>query len=592
MLEPYINKMPERLAEFNPFPSVADREAWDGLQGDIKECIIARGDEALDAGFPYITASDWLSYSRNGDRAGFEAKYFARRRGLCALVLAECAQAGGRYTEAIINHIFAICEESGWQLPAHNTYIRDTPALPLPDVSRPVLDLFACETGALLACAVYLLKEPLTERCPALLERVDCEIERRVAHPYLNGWFWWMGDGNTNNWTVWCTQNVLYALFLGGSPLAKDACVKAAASIDAFLDGYAEDGCCDEGAMYYRHAGLCLFGALEALDTVSGGVFAPLWRVPKIRNIARYILDVHVDGDYYINLGDCSPKAGRAGAREFLFAKRIGDSELSAFAAADYIGGKGWDLPDEINLFYRTQAVFAARTIRALPITDMRRRDAWYPDSELYIARDGTYCLAVNAGSNGVGHNHNDAGSFILYKNGKPFIIDIGVETYTAKTFSPERYKIWTMRSSWHNLPDFDGIEQQAGDAFRARDVRASLGYISSCEMELAGAWPETARIRSYKRRVTLVKGVCVKVSDMYDGGFASVTLNLMFSVRPVIEEWGLELPGLGKLRLTGASNITIEEVGITDPKLRQAWPECIYRARIVCGKAIEIDIT
>ncbi len=41
-----------------------------------------------------------------------------------------------------------ICEESAWQLPAHNSYIRDTPQLPLPDTTRPIVDLFAAETGA------------------------------------------------------------------------------------------------------------------------------------------------------------------------------------------------------------------------------------------------------------------------------------------------------------------------------------------------------------------------------------------------------------------------------------------------------------
>ena len=36
---------------------------------------------------------------------------------------------------------------------AHNSYIRDTPQLPLPDTTRPIVDLFAAETGALLALA-------------------------------------------------------------------------------------------------------------------------------------------------------------------------------------------------------------------------------------------------------------------------------------------------------------------------------------------------------------------------------------------------------------------------------------------------------
>ena len=76
-----------------------------------------------------------------------------------------------------------------------------------------------------------------------------------------------MGDGKShmNNWTVWCTQNVLLSAFTRPLPSETQTRIlcRAARSIDYFLDEYGEDGCCDEGAQYYRHAGLCLFGCLE-----------------------------------------------------------------------------------------------------------------------------------------------------------------------------------------------------------------------------------------------------------------------------------------------------------------------------------------
>ncbi len=81
-------------------------------------------------------------------------RLFARRAPLCALVMAEGVETG-RFPD-IADTVWAICEESAWQLPAHNSYIRDTPQLPLPDVTRPIVDLFAAETGALLAlCTAY-----------------------------------------------------------------------------------------------------------------------------------------------------------------------------------------------------------------------------------------------------------------------------------------------------------------------------------------------------------------------------------------------------------------------------------------------------
>ena len=46
-----------------------------------------------------------------------------------------------------------------------------------------------------------------------------------------------------------------------------------------------------------------------------------------------------------------------------------------------------------------------------------------------------------------------------------------GVESYTKKTFSPQRYEIWTMQSAWHNLPTFDGVQQLPGAEYAAREV-------------------------------------------------------------------------------------------------------------------------
>ena len=67
-------------------------------------------------------------------------------------------------------------------------------------------------------------------------------------------------------------------------------------------------------------------------------------------------------------------------------------------------------------------------------------------------------CLAAQGGTNGQSHNHNDVGNFVVYADGLPAIIDVGVETYTAKTFSSPRYGIWTMQSAYHNCPTIDGV--------------------------------------------------------------------------------------------------------------------------------------
>jgi hypothetical protein len=70
----------------------------------------------------------------------------------------------------------------------------------------------------------------------------------------------------------------------------------------------------------------------------------------------------------------------------------------------------------------------------------------WYAETEFcYLANDEGLFLAAKGGHNAESHNHNDMGSFNLYIDQQPIIIDLGVGTYTRQTFSSERYKIWTM---------------------------------------------------------------------------------------------------------------------------------------------------
>jgi len=140
---------------FQPFPKASAREAYETLPAALKNRLVKMGESRLNYAFPVIRATDYMRFKRDGDRAAFEALYFGKRNALNDLIQAECVEHKGRFLDDIINGIYSICEESAWQLPAHNSYIRDTPQLILPDVTRPVMDLFACETGALLARLIY-----------------------------------------------------------------------------------------------------------------------------------------------------------------------------------------------------------------------------------------------------------------------------------------------------------------------------------------------------------------------------------------------------------------------------------------------------
>lgn len=641
MFTELADKLRSPVQGFTPAASIEDRSAWEALDPGLAQKLVKEGERFLGYDCPPLRATDFMEFSRTGNRVNYETKLFARRTALNTLVLAECAENQGRFLDDIVNLLFAICEESAWQLPAHNAYERDVPQFLLPDVTRPVIDLFAAETGAVLAMAEYLLKKPLADISPAIGAMISDNLNRRIFTPYLNEHFWWMGDGKSamNNWTIWCTQNILIAAFAhnpgsaSGSGFGSDSndrldesrrnaiFHKACQSIDYFLAEYGTDGCCDEGAQYYRHAGLCLFGCMEILNTITDGGFSRLYQNEKIKNIALYILNVHVDGIYYVNFSDCSPVAGRCNAREFLFGKRIGSAGLMCHAATDYKQSDDPLILREQNLYYRLLTVFTHEKMMAydtsLPVF---HPDLYYDSVGLFLARDEHLCLAVKAGDNDDSHNHNDTGSFTIYKDGKPLFIDVGVESYTKKTFSPERYSIWTMQSQYHNLPSFGGCGpkesaafpyaytygigsnltpvngnhtnlfalQMNGAKYKATNVEYSMD--SDCcqiSMDIADAYPDTG-IRSYRRSAALEKGKQILIHDIYEGDQKPVILSLMTYEKPCWDAASSTLQigeNFGSCKIDGAKEIHSESIPVTDSRLRSAWAHEIYRTLVVFQK-------
>lgn len=587
MITEIFQHLNKPLSGFTPFFPASHREGWESLPEELRLRLIKNGEEYLHFEYPSLTATDFMEFSRTGNRSHFQNKMFLRRTALNSLVFAECSEYQGRFLDDIINGLYLICEENAWQLPAHNSYVRDTPQLILPDVTRPVIDLFAAETGAVLSMVEYLLRHELLSVSPLLSGMINKNLEERIFTPYLKEHFWWMGDGKShmNNWTVWCTQNVLLSAFTRelDEPRKWKILEKACRSMDYFLDEYGEDGCCDEGAQYFRHAGLCLFNCLELLNGITDQAFTSVYSDEKIKNIASYILNVHVDDIYYVNFADCSPIAGRCGAREYLFGKRTGNRALMAFAASDYQNSEDPLEVDEHNLFYRVQTIFTHTemlTFRNVP--SIQHNDYWYESVGIFIARDDHLFLAVKAGDNDDSHNHNDTGSFTIYKDGKPLLIDVGVETYTKKTFSPERYDIWTMQSRYHNLPSFlDGeveIVQKDGASYAAKNVSYELGACAShITMDIADAYPDE-RIHSYERTAVLKKGNQIIIKDHYEGAFLQPVLSLMFYEEPTIAGNQIIIGDLGILTVTGCCDIKKQTLPITDERLKTAWKHDIYR--------------
>ena len=597
MFTAYQNSLPSHLHTYQTARPASDRTFWEQQDKQVSSSIAEDAASLLEQPIPPLLASEYRAFTKTGNRVHFESAYFARRRRLGTLTLAYCCKPDATLLDAIIDSIWAICEESTWCLPAHNSYIRDTPQLPLAQVDRPVIDLFSAETGATLAQAYALLKEDLDKETPLIAQRIEHEIGERIHKPYLSEHFWWMGkdDEPMNNWTVWCTQNVLLSTFLlpTNQMFRHKVAEKALASLDFFLKDYGDDGCCSEGAQYFRHAGLCLYLCIDLLNQIGDQWLKPVFKEPKIRNIASYIRHIHAQGPYYFNFSDCSALAGPCSVREILFAQAIADAELEAFAlnSASLRPEHEKHLPLEINLTYRLlerihQPLLNRQAVPPSP------SDFSYPSVGIYTSRDQHFALAVKAGGNDDSHNHNDTGSVTVYKDGKPVLIDIGVETYTKQTFSPQRYGIWTMRSVYHNVTNFPPYEQMAGKDFHSILLEETEGEERSISMELSQAYPRDIGLISYQRKVTHHKGKNIVIEEQVEGTLLP-TLSLMTVEKP---EFGGDRIRLGNNVLLSISGdllaIETETIPVTDAKLLAVWPHEVHRIRINYQHSLILTLT
>ena len=595
--------------DWHPYPTITDRAAWASLPESVRQSHIARGESRLNYAWPSLPATLFLEYVRNGNRTHYQKPSFARRAAVGDLVIAECMEAQGRFLDDIVNGIWMICEESYWGVPAHIRVQKAGPGLP--DTAEPTVDLFAAETSALLAWVSYLLGDQLDTVSPLVRPRIAREINRRILTPLLErDDFFWMGftadRPRVNNWNPWIVSNWLASVLLieDDEVRRRQSVVKAMHTVDNFIDPYPQDGGCDEGPSYWGRAGASLFDCLELLHSATNGAI-DLYAEPLIQEIGRFIYRVQIDGDYYINFADAPAVVTPDAALVYRYGQRIDDAEMMALGASlaaeqklHQVGlaKQGGDVP--VSLGRLLPALFALDempTAGEPPLV----RDVWLAEIEVMVARDqegktdGLY-VAAKGGHNQESHNHNDIGNFVIYTDGRPVIVDAGVETYTAKTFSAQRYEIWTMQSAYHSLlPTIDGVQQAPGAEFAARHADYQVAEDAArLILDIGGAYPAAANVTSWTRTITLNRGRNVTIEDEYvlSVPAAEIALSLLTPCAADLAKAGRIVfaprairagrqAGRGELMYHAATfTAHSETVAITDERLGGIWGDSLTR--------------
>jgi len=580
---------------WNKLPGYKERQFWQNLPSDIRQEYIKRAEGYLDYNWPVVKATDYLEFIRSGDRR--QSVYSACSNALISLVMGELTEGRGRFLDQIVNAVWYYSEQTWWGWSAHLGAQKSGSGLP--DVNEPYVDLGVGEVTSNLSLTYYLFKEEFDKIHPLISARLKQEITHKALAPYYARDDWgYMGfsGGRPNNWNPWINYNMLTScLLIETDPVKKSAEVmKILSSLDKFLNGYSDDGGCDEGPSYWGAAGALLYENLEIMKDLTGGKF-DVFDDPLIRNIGQYFYKVNIHAPYFINFADADATTGGSPSVVYRYGKAINDPVMQKFGAYLVQIGKwgksamGGRIFDQIKNLGLISEILPAEAQEALV------SDFWFPDTEVAGARDREgsfkgFFFGAKGGFNAESHNHNDAGSCLMYYDGKPCLIDLGREEYVAKTFSSRRYEIWTMQSGYHNLPVINGTDQMQGENYKARNTSFIAGPRSATfKTEIAGAYPGEAGVKTWIRTYTLNREKNFIISDKYELSETKGTgtrLNLMTCCKVTqVKPGQLRFEGDGfTLNMSYNQQLVtpeVEFIEVTDRSLKRYWPDGVTRIKL-----------
>lgn len=580
---------------WNQLPGYKDRQFWQGLPENIRQGYISKAESYLTYDWPVVKATDYLEFIRSGDRR--QSVYSACSNALISLVMGELVEGKGRFIDQIINAVWYYSEQTWWGWSAHIGQFQKAGA-GLPDINQPYVDLGVGEVTSNLSWTWYLFKEEFDKVHPLISQRLKQEISNKALNPYFErNDFGYMGfkGGRPNNWNPWINYNMLNCfLLIESDPARKIAQVeKVLNSLDKFLNGYSDDGGCDEGPSYWGAAGALLYESLEIMKNVTGGKF-DVFDDPLIRNIGKYFYQVNIHAPYFINFADADATTGGNGSIVYRYGKAINDPVMQQFGAYLARLNKWGDNPLGGKIGDQIKNLGLISEIRQAESREALVADFWFPDTEIAGARDQEgsfkgFFFGAKGGFNAESHNHNDIGTCLMYFDGKPCLIDLGREEYVAKTFSSRRYEIWTMQSGYHNLPVINGTDQNAGAKYKAQNSTFTANAkMATFSTEIAGAYPEAAGVKSWLRTYTLNRGKSFVIRDQYElNAVEGVTSSNLMTCCQVsqVKPGLLKLDGEGfSLSLTYNPRVVtpkIEFIEVTDRSLKRYWPNGVTRIKL-----------
>ncbi|HNX04767.1 MAG TPA: hypothetical protein PKI32_04660, partial [Opitutales bacterium] len=427
------------LADEPGFPDtrITNRAVWDRLAGGPGAYYVEKAAGIAKEPVPFL---DDATYT-NIVWGGVSAK---RTRNLNALVYGECLENKGRFLGRIIEYLDAMCAQTTWMNPYH-----DRPNFGNFHGKYRSVDLNTGESAIDIAMALDCLKGKLPEKT---VKRALDALAEFVFTPYLiaaadpnaihNCCSWFFCD---SNWNCACHNQVVSAALRTVADKWKRAKFVEGAErgYPFFLAGFSKEGYCQEGIDYWNYGYgefLRLGLTVRKATADKGDCFAH----PKARKCFDYAHDFQL-------VKWCSPQFGDGNAapsdNNFAMGEIVWPETRSDFTRSCMPVSYG--LEDCILKIFRPGALDPkppAPTFR-LPIR------TFFADAQVFLCRpfdSGLYTLSacIKGGHNGVPHNHNDAGAYVIALGGTQMVEDPANQKYDLDTFGPKRYES-KMRNSY-----------------------------------------------------------------------------------------------------------------------------------------------
>ena len=433
-----------------------------GVWDDLTQNLDATQD------IPVIKRSAYRNFQRVGDRGVPQAASGRRSRELGRAAMALWLDHPKADVDYLQDLLWAYCDDWTWVMAAHE---------------GRAIDLGSAAKGATFAEILYVLGDRLEEEVKV---RVSKEIDRQIFQKFWN--YKHLDSWKTvrMNWNHVCNGEIIRAaLYEIDDPAILAHMTHAAIqNLTYALDGFTDDGGCEEGPGYWGYGfGHYLYVAYALYLKTNGEL--NIMTDEKVERISRYPLAAQISGPLRSTFADSShgytsPRAAMI-INEFYKIPELYDS---------------CDLHPDRTLKVsgmHDMAMYKGQKARGAP----DQQDYFLPDLGQVKLRGKAgkkqITLMALAGNNGVPHNHNDIGSFIVHRGGRLLLVDPGGPVYSRKTFSAHRYEIIFCNSLGHSVPLINGKQQQPGGNFRGAIQAENLngGGEKRAAVDMTQAYPE-----------------------------------------------------------------------------------------------------